>query len=129
MLRGKKTQESGVRKSGEKKYFYIDNGPRKRVVIFSGIAAVFPELGVGAESEVRPSTVRPLRVSVAMKTDEEEAEAVLAICGMVRAFGGPEVSIDLRVGLGGPPIDSSSYLAEYGTMGLDNFDKEGFGFE
>lgn len=130
VLRGKSFAESGVRAGDEGKYFYVDNGSSKRVTVFAG-----KSVGAGWEGSVLLGTplvargaLRPLRMLVTYKTEREEAEAVLGVCGILRAFGGDEVDLELRADFGGEFYSVLDLEAEYGTMGLDAF-AEGSGFD
>lgn len=130
VLRGKGFSASGVRAGNEGKYFFVDNGPRKRVVVFAGRAMEpgMVERGTDVEMDsvlVARGRLRPLRVSVAMKTAEEEAEAVAALWGVLSTFGGEGFDGELRKDIDGEFVSISDLVGEYGTMGLDGFDMGG----
>lgn len=117
VLRGKKIAESGSR-SGIKKY-WVDNGASKRLLIYANVFLPFDQ--ITGETILSPSLLKPVRMTLTMRTPEDEAEGVLALCGLVRAFGGDEVSIDLRKEYGGNWFEISDVVDEYGTMGLNCF--------
>lgn len=114
VLRAKTPRKTGPRSKG--KYFWVDNGSHKRVVLFT-------EPDIEWDRQISSSLTFPMRVMVEMKTEADEVSLVVGLVSALRVMGGRNILLreEGDDGVLGTFIEFEEYVTNHGGSyhGLD----------